>query len=251
MVERSGRIGEAVGSSPIESTKMLNRILLGLSVVLFVYFLSDKSFFSDSRKLIENNLTIPARNIFNFKNTENSKAIKVAGLEEKIKELKEENELLRSQLGSIPSKSHLFPVKIIWETANEYYLAFNYPNIENLKNNPLIYQNIFLGTVSKAQGNTVVVKKPNHSQFLAMAKTEAAVVGKLKGQYNEHIIFETDIKSKLTKDSRIYYIDPTNGWIFLVGKIRNLVENKRLPVKSAIITSAAEGVLLKQAFIVL
>ncbi len=219
--------------------------------MLVVFFLSGKAIFEEPRVFIETNLTIPARNILGFKTPENSKTIKIASLEEEVNKLKEENELLRSQLGSIPSKSHLYPVRIIWQTNTEYYLAFNYPNIKKLNNNPLVYKNIFLGTVSKAQGNTVVVKKPNHSLFTAIAKTESEVVGKLKGQFNEQIIYETDVKNELTKNSSIYYIDPDNGWIFLVGKVKNLVENKRLPVKTAVVTSAVDGVILKEAFLVL
>ncbi len=239
---------------------MLKRILTVLGLCLFIFFLATRGrIFKNTRGVLEQQLVIPARSYLSElllgiseKEGKNiQKSLKELALEERIKELEAQNRALRKQLGSIPEKGNLYPAKVVWQTSSELMLDFSYAKNTNLIGKPVVLENIFLGRVVRQGKRLLVVEKPTSSKFSGLAETERQVAGRVKGEFNEKVIFEAPVEADLYKNEKVYYLDRENGWKFLLGEIESIDDNERLPTKQATVRYYPGKSVLKLVFVVL
>ncbi|MFA6005924.1 MAG: hypothetical protein WC775_05585 [Patescibacteria group bacterium] len=170
---------------------------------------------------------------------------------EQLRQLTRENMLLRTQLGSVPEEGKLFPVHVVWTTISELIVQFPYENVQIPRESFVVFENIFIGTVERTDGRTLVVYKANHSRFSVDARSERGVQGRLSGSFNEEVRFETNVDAALEKNDRVYAIDKHSGGVFLVGVVKQIILNERLPVKTAIIEYYGDSAWLETAFVLL
>jgi len=181
---------------------------------------------------------------------QNVSQIKVQSLREELRQLSEENERLREQLGAIPERANLFPAKVISATATDYYLSYSYPNREVVEGQPVVLGKIYLGRVERIGEQRLVVRKPTSSGFVAQGRTEKGTEGRVLGKFNEQLIFETGVNHSLEKGEAVYLIEPERGWRFLLGKVSEISRDKRQPLKQAVIDYLPQQAVLSTVFVV-
>ena len=222
-------------------------ILIVLSCLLIIS--SRLGVFDSLRKSLEEVLVLPLRKDI-LPKTATSQSLKVLSLLEEIGQLEKENRVLREQLGTIPEKASLMPSQVIWQGENQMVLSFNYQQNQSLIGQPVIWGEIYLGKVSRVGSRLLTVDKPVSSGFAAQAATDTGVEGRIKGQFNQRVVFETAINNPLSSGDRIYYLEPEKGWRFLLGTVSEISRNKRLPTKQGVINYLPAKSQLSTVFVV-
>ena len=96
-----------------------------------------------------------------------------------------------------------------------------------------------------------MVLKATHSTFTFLGKSDQGAQGKIYGSFNEEVRFETSVEAPLAKNDRIYAVDKISGGQYLVGTVKRILLNERLPVKSATIDYLADSTQLATVFLLL
>ncbi len=235
------------------------RLITLFAICVLIYILSLKTtFFSPLVRFAEQAIVVPVRRlevkILGKKVNENEESLsslKLLSLKEQIAQLQKENASLREQLGAIPEKSTLYPVQVIWETDTELFVSLPYKPKHSLVGQPVVYGEVLVGMVIRQGESVAVIRKPIFSGFKANAVTDRQTKGIIQGQFNERLVFATELSASVASSDSVYYVDPVNGWNFLVGKVKKIERNERLPTKSAVIDYQLDSLLLKTIFIVL
>jgi len=202
------------------------------------------------RGRVEEGFVVGFYNLFNPP-LDQPNSLKVLGLTEKNRELEEENQVLRKQLGAIPEKAKLLPAQVIWQSEAEFIVEFNYANNQDLVGQPVVLGDVYLGRVLRVGKRLLVVESPVSSKFVAKGITASGQEGRLIGQFNSDVVFEVAANYSIAKNKLVYYLEPEKGWRFLLGKVSKVNQNKRLPVKQAIIDYLPSKTKLKTVFVVL
>lgn len=241
------RLGVRLPSSP----QMLKKILLGFIICLAVYSFSFCQLGLNIRSFIEINLI---ENIFFKKQTVSekhdlSKLLKLAKSRE-LTTLKEENKILRRQLGAIPEKQDLYPAYVVLNRTKEYFLNFPYEIEEKLIGKTVIFENYFIGRVIRQSSRMLVVEKPFSAGFNGEGISAGRTLGKIKGEYNENLIFEIPFQDKVTVGEDVYLLEKDNGARYLLGKIIKVTSLERQSIKKAEIDYLPKKINLKIVFLV-
>ena len=223
-------------------------ILIASAIILIL--LSQITVFSVLREFLETRIVLPLRGV-TLETEPPSQSLRILSLTEAISQLKQENQVLREQLGAIPEKANLMPAKVIWQDENQMILSFPYSSNQSIIGQPVVWGEIYLGRVSRVGANLLVIDKPVSSGFVAKAITGGGIEGRLKGQFNQQVVFETAINNPLDSDDRIYYLEPEQGWRFLLGTVAEISRNKRLPTKQGIINYLPAKSQLSTVFVVI
>ena len=202
------------------------------------------------RLFLEQNLVMPLR-IKLAPALKPESSLKVLSLEEQIKQLKAENKLMREQLGAIPERANLLPAKVIWQSDSEFMLAYQPSGKIDLMGSPVVLGELFLGIVTRQSPSFLMVKMPISSSFVSEAITGQNTQGKIKGQFNNQVLFETESKQALLKNNRVYYLDKQKGYRLYLGKISQVNQDKRLAIQQALVDFEAAQTQLQTVFIVL
>jgi len=225
-------------------------ILIITVVCLLILFINPK-IFQSARQAFEQTLIIPVRRLTQGEIEESTTPLKLLSLKEKNQKLKKENQVLRKQLGAIPFKSRLYPAEVIWQSDTQYIVNFPYVDKQKIVANPVVWQEQFLGTVFRQGESMLYIRKPTHSSFQGEGISDQQTEGKIKGQFNHQVIFETNSDNQLSKGDQIYLVDHNRGVRFLVGKITRIEKDERLPVKQGVIEYIPRNLKLQTVFIVI
>jgi len=228
---------------------MTKKILILLFFCVGLYFLSGFSFFSPIRLFLERFFVLPFRK--NIACAPCAREMKLVNAEAKIKNLEEQNKVLKKQLGFIPEKKDLLLLEIIWSTEREYYLSFPYTAKQDLVGKDVIYENQYLGKIIRQGASVLVAEKPVVSEFVERAKTDEGVVGFVKGQYNDALYFEVPLDSKIQQNDLVYLISSKNSFLYLLGKINRIEKKVQQSLQRGYIDYLPQRLKLKFAFVVL
>jgi hypothetical protein len=229
---------------------MLNRILILLAVILAVLFFSNKSVLQSIRSSVEKKIVLPFRNI-GLKDKKQEKSLRVGALEEKIRVLSAENKTLRTQLGAIPERHSLYPTRIIWYSEANFELSFPYQIKKNLTGKAVVWEEMFVGFVKRHNGNMLYIEQPLSSNFTSLALSDRKTKGTVKGNFNQEVYFETEQKESLAVGDRVYVIDKEDGLQYFLGLVKNVENDKRLPVKRGIIDYLFSPKIVSTVFVAL
>jgi len=188
-----------------------------------------------------------------YKNScQEENSLKVLGLKEQNKKLTQQNQVLRKQLGAIPEKANLLPLAVVWQSDSALMVSFNYqPKNENWQGRPVILNDVFIGKVGRIGEAILIVNSPVSSGFRAQAVSDRGAEGQVKGQFDNQVVFQTSNQNSLQKGDSIYYLEPSKGWRFLLGKVSEVDKDKRQPLKQAIIDYLPAKAKLKTVFLVI
>jgi hypothetical protein len=218
-------------------------ILFFGSLLLIGSFWSQRNF----RGQLESVIVLP---LFSRTITESAKSVKLQSLQEKIARLSLENRRLREQLGAIPERANLVPATVVSETPNSYFLTYPYSAKSVSVGQPVVLGEVYLGRVERSGGRMVAVEKPVSSGFEAQGRSQKGTEGRILGKFNEQVFFETGVNNRLAKGEAVYYIEPQQGWRFLLGTVAEISRDKRLPIKQALIEYLPQQATLTTVFIV-
>lgn len=229
----------------------MKKVIAVLVLILVFLFLQDNQFLLSWRGKLEQGLVVPLKKLGKSNLVNEDLLLKVLSLNEQVKKLKAENNILREQLGAIPPLTRLYPAEIIWQSDTQYILNFSYNLHTKLVGKAVVWQEIFLGYVQRQGQYLLVVEKPISSNFLGVGITNSNVQGKVSGEYNHDLMFKVNQASKLTLGNSVYLVDQENGLKLLLGKVKKITQDKRLPVKTGLIDYLPLNTQLSTVFIVI
>lgn len=224
----------------------LGGLLIILAILLFFPSITPVK---ATRSFLEQHLVIPIRKLL-YKPAEPMNSLQILSLQEEIKQLKNENRIMKKQLGAIPEKATLWPATVIWQGDSEFIVHFENRKNQDLIGCPVIFGYVYLGKVVKQSPRMLAVRMPTNSSFIENGISETNIEGKIKGKFNTQVIFEFDNKSGLQKGTRIYYLNKTFGWRFLLGSVSGVDQNKRLSTQQAAIDYLPSQTQLTTVFLI-
>jgi len=228
--------------------KVLLWLVVSFLVVLCVLLLQK------NRILAEKLLLVP---FFSFINPQKQLSLEKSLLElannEKIRTLSNENEQLKAQLGFIPEKADLIPVRVLWSNGTHYILTLQQhaKSSYNVVGSPVVYKDILVGTIVRASNTIAVLQQVSDAAFEQKGITERGVKGTIRGGFGQEVLFDTLVDESVKKGDRVFAVDEEKGWRFLVGTIQTVDAEKNLPTQTARILYFASVVPHSLLFIAL
>ena len=235
---------------------MIRRVFIVIGISLLLLLTTQLGHQGWMRIIAEKNVINPVRIFFEHLligdvSQKNTETLTIQNYTEKIAQLERENSILRKQLGASPEQGRMFPAQVLWTTTSELIVNFPYSQTGVPNKSFVVLDSVFIGTVARSEGQTLVIYKATHSLFSQEAKSDKGAQGKVSGSFNEGVRFETNIDAALSKGDRIYAVDKVSGGVFLVGFVKQVILNERLPIKTAILDYRADTALLETVFVLL
>ncbi|MCR4329467.1 MAG: hypothetical protein NUV65_02895 [Candidatus Roizmanbacteria bacterium] len=214
---------------------------IGIGVIILICGL----LLQRNRSFLEKTVLVTFFNYVNpQKQLSEEKSLSELANKEKIRTLIKENAQLKVQLGFIPEKANLMPVRVLWSNGTHYTITFDLPkkNTYSIVGVPVIYKDILVGTILRASGEVAVFQQVSDASFEHKGVTDRGVKGTIKGGFGQEVVFEAPVDTIITKGDRLFAIDEKKGWRFLVGTVQAVDATKNLPTQSARITYFASTV---------
>lgn len=231
-------------------------ILFTLLAAIALYFIFSLNIVVPLRTFINSSLVIPLRELSGYvpKTSQQKLAQTKVTLESKnreIAQLKQENKTMRKQLGSIPEKTALTPVTVIGSTDTELFVSSKNTFSRSIVGAPVILEDVFVGTVLRKSENMFVIQKPLSAHFTGEGETAGGVTGKVRGEFNESVVFETGVEEAVSVGELVYLVNREQGFRAVLGKVVRIEKNARLPTKKAYVEYTPDRIKLRTVFLVL
>ena len=207
-----------------------------------------------NRSFVEKTFLIPVFSYVNPQEQRNQEQkLSELATKEKIRALSKENEQLKAQLGFIPEKANLLPVRVLWSNGTHYTITFNLDRKDEYitVGSPVIYKDILVGTVLRVSDTIAVLQQVSDASFEHKGITDRGAKGTIKGGFGQEVLFEAPVDTIVKKNDRIFAVDETKGWRFLVGTVQTVDATKNLPTQSVRITYFASTVPSDLLFVAL
>lgn len=210
--------------------KVIPWLVVGFLIVLCILLLQK------NRVLAEKLILVP---FFSFVNPQKQlsaeKTLSELANTEKIRALSRENEQLKAQLGFIPEKADLIPVRVLWSNGTHYTLALqrHTKSSYNVVGSPVVYKDIFVGTILRASNTIAVLQQVSDAAFEQKGITDRGVKGTIRGGFGQEVLFDAPVDKSIKKGDRVFVVEEKKGWRFLVGTVQTVDVEKNLPTQTA------------------
>jgi len=223
---------------------------IGIGLLLFACGL----LLQKNRSFVERTIMVP---FFSYINPQKQLAaeekLSELATNEKMRILVKENKQLKAQLGFIPEKANLIPVRVLWSSGTHYTITLDLPekNTYTVIGSPVIHKDILVGTILRASGDVAVLQQVSDASFEHKGITDRGIKGIIKGGFGQEVVFEAPVDTSIKNGDRLFAIDEKKGWRFLVGTVQNVDAAKNLPTQTARITYFASTVPSHLLFVAL
>lgn len=224
------------------------KLLIGLVVIAVLVWQAQA--IHHLRSFLELRLVIPFQQRLQ-PDLQSVNSLKTQALEEEVRQLKKENQVMRRQLGDIPDKARLLVARVIWQGDHELVLSYQVQNPVKLVGRPVVVGEMLVGQIVRQSPGMLAVSLPVSSGFSGLGITESRIEGKLTGKFNSQVVFSVDRDLPLRAHTKVYFLDKEHGWRFLLGKVNQIQQDQRLSQQQAIVDFLPKQTQLTTVFVVL